>query len=414
MRISRRGFIRATAAGLAPTLLVKSPHSATSRADSTAVCAAPSLQIDADFPGGNIVLERIEDNLVYLHQDLRDTQGWWFYWYFRARGAAGREVVFRFTNGDVFSSRGPACSLDGGQTWHWLGRGCVTGTSFRHCVPESAREVRYCFAMPYVPPDLQRFLRRHRENRHLAVELHCRTRKGRDCLRLRLGTLNQPRWRVLLTCRHHACEMMASWMLEGLMEAVLAADDLGRWFQDNVEFAVIPMMDRDGVEDGDQGKNRRPHDHNRDYLGESIYPEVRALKTFAPHWSQGRLRLFLDLHCPYIRGGRNEEIFFVGSPDPGIWHETQRFSAILEQVQQGTLKFSSRNNLPFGQSWNTLEEPRMSARWAESLPGIAMSSTLEFPYATAGGREVNIATAREFGRDLARAIRVYLEARGDS
>lgn len=46
--------------------------------------------VDCDFPGGNIVVDGIKDDTVFLHQDVRDTQGDWFYWYFRVRGAAGR------------------------------------------------------------------------------------------------------------------------------------------------------------------------------------------------------------------------------------------------------------------------------------------------------------------------------------
>ncbi len=83
--------------------------------------------------------------------------------------------------------------------------------------------------------------------------------------------------------------MMASWSLEGLMDEVLADTTDGRWLREHVEFLVVPFMDKDGVEDGDQGKNRRPHDHNRDYLGESIYPEVAAWRAFVPGWSEGRL-----------------------------------------------------------------------------------------------------------------------------
>ena len=51
----------------------------------------------------------------------------------------------------------------------------------------------------------------------------------------------------------------------------------------------------------------------------------------------------------------------------------------------------------------------MFSRWAATLPGIALAATLEFPYATAGGKEVNVATARRFGQDLAHAIRRFLE-----
>jgi hypothetical protein len=38
-----------------------------------------------------------------------------------------------------------------------------------------------------------------------------------------------------------------------------------------------------------------------------------------------------------------------------------------------------------------------------------MGTTIEIPYANASGREVNQQNARAFGRDLAAAIRVYLE-----
>ena len=42
--------------------------------------APDTLSIDSSFPGGNIVVDRIEGDQVYLQQDLRDTEGYWFYW----------------------------------------------------------------------------------------------------------------------------------------------------------------------------------------------------------------------------------------------------------------------------------------------------------------------------------------------
>ena len=81
-----------------------------------------NIQIDCDFPGGNIVVERIDGDTVYLHQDMRDSKGFWFYWYFRVIGAAGRNLKFVFTRGDVIGVHGPGVSLDGGKTWFWLGK----------------------------------------------------------------------------------------------------------------------------------------------------------------------------------------------------------------------------------------------------------------------------------------------------
>lgn len=375
------------------------------------VSQSGTIQVDADFPGGNIVVERIEGNEIYVSQDLRDTEGWWFYWYFRVRARPDQELRFHFMNKDVFTCRGPAARVGEGP-WFWLGRQAVQNAGFGFRIPSGASEVRFCLAIPYLEEDLRHFLQRHSGNPALQVKDHCVTAKGRRVERLHLGCLSsRPRHRVLITCRHHACEMMASWVLEGLMEAVLVGPER-QWFCENVELAVLPFMDKDGVEDGDQGKNRRPHDHNRDYLGEPIYSSVRALKEFAPRWSEGRLRVALDLHCPYIRGGRNEQIFLVGGPESKIQKEIDRFAEILHGKARSPLPYDSQNNLPFGLEWNKEVEPRMFSRWAAQLEGIQMACTLEFPYACAGGQVVDPSSGRVFGRQLAAALRDYLASLG--
>jgi hypothetical protein len=378
--------------------------------------AAGGPEIDCDFPGGNIVLDRIDGDAVYLHQDPRDTAGFWFYWYFRVRGAAGRTLRFRFTDRNVIGVRGPAVSTDGGRSWSWLGTESVQGASFAYAFPADVGEVRFCLAFPYFESNLDEFLRRHEGNPSLVVEHHATSLKGRAVRRLRLGRLDgEPEHRVLLACRHHCCEMMASWALEGIMEAVLSDAPDGVWFRRHIELAVVPFMDADGVADGDQGKNRKPHDHNRDYLGESIYPEVAALREFVPRWSQGKLRIALDMHCPYLSGrspsqAGNEDIYFVAGRDADKWAELEKFSAILEETRQGPLPYRRKQNLPHGQMWNTLAEPRSFSRWAALQPGVTLAAGMEIPYATATEVDVTDQSARALGRDLARAMRVYLES----
>jgi len=364
--------------------------------------------IDAAFHGGNIVVERIEGDRVDLHQDLRDTEGSWFYWYFRVRGAAQRSFTFHFTQGDVIGVRGPAVSSDGGKTWQWLGTKAATRNSFRYAFGPDG-EVRFCVAIPYLEANLREFLARHASSAHLHAQTLCITKKGRQVERLHLGKLDgEPTYRVLCTCRHHCCEMMASWALEGLMESVWADGDEGRWLRQNVEFLVIPFVDKDGVEDGDQGKNRKPHDHNRDYLGPSIYASVAAIRRFVPSWSQSKLVMALDLHCPVLRGGGNEQLVLVGDPAPAIWAQQQAFGRILQQVQSGPLVYDPKNNMPYGVGWNNLKEPRSFGRWASLLPGIRIAGILEVPYANAANQPVTPDSARALGHDLARAIRVYL------
>ncbi len=372
--------------------------------------------IDCAFPGGNIIVDRQAGDTVFLRQDLRDTEGDWFYWCFRVRGAAGRRLSFYFTAGDVIGVRGPAVSRDGGETWAWLGRDCVIETAFTHTFGEGDADVRFCFGMPYQEPRLERVLAGVAGRPDLRRDLLCRTTKGRVIERLHVGCLERvPAHRVLVTCRHHCCEMMASYAAEGLLEAVLTGDECGlRWLRENVELLLIPFVDKDGVEDGDQGKNRRPHDHNRDYGSECVHAAPRALREFVPAWSDGRLRAAFDLHCPWIRGHWNEVIYHVGSPEPRLWEEQNRFASVQEATQREYLRVRAADNLPFGQDWNVGQlgiDQQTFAGWAGTLPGIRLATTIELPYANAGGFEVNQTTAKRFGYDLARALAAYLQER---
>ncbi len=381
-----------------------------------AVDAAPkTVKIGADFPGGNIVLEKIEGDTVFVHQDLRDTPSW-FYWCFRVRGAAGRMLTFRFTKGDVIGVRGPAVSTDQGKTWRWLGAEVVKDASFAYSFPSDAAEVRFCVGTPYQEEHLNAFLAKQVNGPNLKVETLCKTKKGRDTELLRFGRLEgEPAHRVFLTARHHCCESLASYAMEGLVDFVLTDGQDGAWLREHVEFLAVPFMDKDGVEDGDQGKNRRPHDHNRDYIQE-IYPSVKAVKEKVPAWSGGKLRVALDLHCPWLRGAQHEMIHFVGGVDQENWKRATQLAQILESVRKGPLVYRVSDNLAFGQAWNKAENVAKGGKlkscsaWAAELPGIRVACGIELPYANARGGEVNAETARAFGRDLARAIRRYLEA----
>jgi hypothetical protein len=374
---------------------------------------AEGLSVDADFPGGNVVLDKVEGDAVFVHQDLRDTAGDWFFWHFRVRGAAGRKLTFQFTKGDVVGVLGPAVSTDGGGSWAWLGKASLRGASgFRYAFAPDSADVRFCFAVPYYGADLARFLQRHAASPHLRAETLCKSKKGRDVEFLRFGRIDGlPDHRVVITCRHHGCESMASYSLEGIVEAVLGETEDGAWLRQRVEFLAVPFVDKDGVEDGDQGKNRRPHDHNRDYAGESLYPEAKAIRELVPKWSEGRLRVALDLHCPHIRGPHNEVIYLVGSESPATWQQQCEFGRILEAVRTGPLPYRAQDNLPFGHAWNTAANygvGRSFGRWAGELPGVRLSTAIEIPYANASGCVVTAESARAFGHDLAKALRRYL------
>ena len=116
--------------------------------------------MDANFPGGNIQVNSISNDIVHLQPDLRGTDGWWFYWYFRVRGAAGRTITFHFDGRSPIGVRGPAICLDG-RHWTWLGidkvRDSSTDASFSCEIPAGCNEVRFAVCPPYVEADWKLF-----------------------------------------------------------------------------------------------------------------------------------------------------------------------------------------------------------------------------------------------------------------
>jgi len=392
-----------------------------------AATAAAEIKIDADFPGGNIIVLSIDGDNVRLQRDIRDTSGDWFYWSFRIRGAEGRTLNFEFSSG-VVGARGPAVSNDGGNTWRWLSdKPGFSTTKFQYAFRAEEKEVLFSTGMTYTEKDLKRFLEKHKGNTSLKVETLCRTKKGRDAELLRIpGKGNAADFKVFLSSRHHCCEMMATYALEGMVETILSDSGDGKWLREHCDFFIVPFADKDGVEDGDQGKNRKPHDHNRDYV-QRIHPEVRAITEQVPVWLAGKPVFWMDLHCPWLRGGAegeqpdkgtNEYFYQVGAKEPERWKLQQRFGKILEAEKKGSIPYKQSFDLPFGKSWNTGSNydaaagaPALMscAGWGSMLPNMIFASSVELPYANASGVTVDADSARALGRDLARATRVYLE-----
>ena len=371
-----------------------------------------TFHLHTDFPGGNGFIERVDGDDIYLRPELRDGDGAWFYWCIGIRGAGGRNLRVHLTLPNKLTARGPAVSLDRGVTWTWLGAHAVEGDSFAFAVPPDADDVYLSMAMTCTRAHWDAFTARHQHSSHLRLGELTRSRQGKAVPQALVGQLDtDPPFRVLLTARHHCCESMGTYTLEGILSAALADDALGRWYREHVQIMAVPFMDPDGVEAGDQGKNRPPRDHNRDYAGESIHPETAALRNQVPQWMNGRLDVALDLHCPWIHGFRSEEVYLVGSQDPATWRQQCRLGQALQRVHTGPLPYTASDNLPFGQDWNTntnYHEGMACSRWLSQLPGVSLASSVEIPYAEVKGHEVTQASARALGRDLAHAIASYL------
>ena len=188
---------------------------------------------------------------------------------------------------------------------------------------------------------------------------------------------------------------------------MLSDSDDGKWLREHCDFFIVPFTDKDGVEDGDQGKNRKPHDHNRDYI-KRIYPEIQAITEQTPVWLNGKPLFWLDIHCPGLRGDYIHFTHDCFTED--LWNTQQKFTKILEAEKKGPLPYNAARTLPFTSTSN-LAAPgfQKCGNWGGSLPNVIFASSLEIPYANASGAVVDADSARALGRDLMRAIRVFWE-----
>jgi len=386
------------------------------------------FKIDADYPGGNIVVSGIDGDTVRLAPPD-------FYWSFRVRGAEGRTLNFEIANASkvwsgAIGTRGPAVSSNNGVTWRWLGDKTGFSTSqFQYVFGPDEKEVLVSSMMNYTERDLNRFLEKYQGNTNLKIETLCRSPQGRSVELLRIpckaGTKNDggADFKVFLSARHHAREAAASYALEGILETVLSDSNDGKWLREHCDFFIVPFVDKDNVETGGQGVDRKPHNHNRDYIAR-VHPEIRAITEQVPPWQNGKPITWFDMHGPGLRaepkGDRpennvRESVYLTGSRSEEFWKKQQRFGRILETEKKGPIPYKETFNVPFGENWNTTahygnDGLLSSSRWASSmLSNVVFASGIEIPYANASGVCVDVDSLRLLGRDLARTFRVYLE-----
>ncbi len=373
-----------------------------------AVPVTAQIRIHADYPGGNVQVEKMQNDTVWINPDLRDTEGFWFYWNFAVEKAKGKNLVFKFPRRACFTKAGVAVSTDKGATWEWQHPEAIDSKCFTYSFA-SNKEVRFAFAIPYTQSNWDKFTKAYRKKPGFTFSTLTTTKKGREAEMLTVRQSDkEPQVKVLFTARHHACEMTANYVMEGIIAAI--AED--QWMKENVEFRFIPFVDKDGVEDGDQGKNRRPWDHNRDYTEGSIHETIVAIKETVPVWMEGKTNVVLDLHCPYSNGNQNDTIFFVGSKYKEMEAKQLRLSDHVIKNNRGELKYTPISFSYYGvKPWTTASAGtgrQSMSSWAIKLENNLICGTVEFPYGVNGSQIITAENAREFGRDLAAGLRDFL------
>jgi len=239
-------------------------------------------------------------------------------------------------------------------------------------------------SMTYTEANWKAFVESHKGNRLMKFETLCRTDKGREVELLRTGG---GYYRMVLTARHDSRDAVASYVMEGFLDAVLGDNEDGKWLQSRVQIMAVPFMDKDGVEENSPGK-----DYSDDYGQESVLSSIKAIKErLKRDWAEYYPTIGIDLHGAAGDAADRHKASIVGGPDRWNWEQTLHFAGILKGISN---------------AWGceTVEGNDLEFRdWLARLTSIRFAARLEV------SSDITPEQARAFGRDLALAVRRDLE-----
>ncbi|MBE6656823.1 MAG: hypothetical protein E7604_00090 [Ruminococcaceae bacterium] len=346
------------------------------------------MNIHQNFTGGNITVTKIDNDTVFLERQIRDTDGDWFYWAFCAEGFAGHTVTFVFPSEYRVGRYGAAVSHDL-KAWHWSESG--SGDRFTYTFASDETCVYFAHDMLYHPDRFYAFC----ADRGLEPEPFCKSEKGRDLPCVRFGSGDQ--W-ILLTARHHACESTGGYVLEGVIDTMLS--------ELPAEYSVlaVPFVDLDGVLDGDQGKNRRSHDHNQDYDDTPVYEVTAALKAFS---REHALSCTFDFHSPWHIGPQNDHIFFSHSTEAMKPHADRFGERLAADTAHLPLRYTGNWDVGPNEQWNN-ENSINSKNYYSRLPGVRLTVTIETPYFGVDDGKISQDAMLIFGRTCGNSIAAHI------
>ena len=289
------------------------------------------LTVTTDFCGGNAVIHSVTEDTIVFEPDIRDTEGTWFYWAFCVRGAQGKTVRFTQPNSRWVGYFGAAVSHD---LYHWVWSNTAENNyaDFTYHFGEDEDCVYFAHNMLYHPSRFHRLC----ERLGVSVNIPVMDRMGTP---IPAAVLGDGANNILLPARHHCCEATGDYIMEGIMEEFAVNLISG------CRITAIPFVDADGVVHGDQGKNRRPHDHNRDYA-DDLYPGVCYVKELV---GKGDVVCAFDLHSPWHFGGSNDKLFIVHNSNAHLTDEFIRFGQILEEEMAKdpiAMRYETKNECP--------------------------------------------------------------------
>jgi len=350
-----------------------------------------SIQISADFDGGNIkVINSSSPNNIELEIN-KDHKSDFFQWfYFRVTSKKNTSHTLKILNAGSsayvpgWEEYQAVCSYDR-KNWFRV------ETSFNGKELEINHTPKQdSFYLSYFTP--------FSHERHLDLIAQSQSSeicslkslgksfdgKDIDLLRIEKDTNKLNVWMI---ARQHPGETMAEWFVEGFLKRLLdSTDSLSTKVLAQANFYVIPNMNPDGAFRGHLRTNAKGINLNREWENPSLETGPEVFYTRAEMDKVG-VDLFLDIH-----GDENLPYNFVAGSEGNISYNEQ--IANTERIfKESFLKATSEFQTEFGYELDKPGEANMTvATNAIAHRFNCMSYTLEMPF-----KDNNNLPSKEFG-----------------
>ncbi len=396
----------------------------------TALNAAPQLQVSSDFPGGSARVLSLDPagNTIHITPAGNPKRGWPCWWYFRLDGVdTNQPVVLEVTaNQGVVLNGAPdktrklpinfslpeyaAYSTDG-TDWVHTPKGERKGDRTIYHITTTTSTVWLAWGPPFTLKDADQLIQKTCDLCPYAKSfVLARTRGGRPVPGVRIsppGAAAGPRFSVWIQARQHAWESGSSWVARGFAEWLVSNDPAAESLREKADIVIIPVMDVDSVETGQGGKEQVPHDQDEDWSPAPYFPEVAAgQRSLSALAKADRLDLFLDLHNP---GPGAHDIDFYLPPVALLFPERvanqDAFFKIVREQMTGSIKFNGRigpNSQTYDPAVNNVVDGWVGAQSRPHVVSLTMETPWNLSASTASGY-------LKVGKQLGRSIELYLQ-----
>ena len=136
---------------------------------------------------------------------------------------------------------------------------------------------------------------------------------------------------VFISGRVHPGETVGSWMMHGVLEFLTGNTPEAVLLRENFVFKIIPMLNPDGVINGNYRCNLSGVDLNRQWKepAKDLHPTIFAAKKLIKNFSKEReVNFICDLHGH----SRRKNVFMYGCSDPNNPKLTRTFPFLLSKI----------------------------------------------------------------------------------